>query len=233
MSPRHSSPSRPSRSGVDLDALGEVDDRLADPQLEQGDEQAFLAAEVVVERAGRAVRRRRDRLGRRGVEALAGEQIGGRGRAAALAVSARRSSCVRAIPARYIGSPIYVGQDDISLGFVGARAAGPIPIFYATAARSATSFMSCSCCTGATHRCAFRRQLRALHRPPSTKLLATQAIPMIAITLTRLRAPYLCREPVRPGSFDFALELGASHRMFAGSTPRKLVMIVRFVRKGA
>ena len=63
--------------GRAVDALAEVDDRLPDPELEQGDEQALLPAEVVVERAGRPVGGVGDRFGRGGVVPLQREQVGG------------------------------------------------------------------------------------------------------------------------------------------------------------
>ena len=231
MIPRHSSPSRPSRSAPTRRA------RRGRRSSARSTARAGRRAALPCRRSGRRARRSCGSPAVATASAdVAWNPLRANRSAAAVSscarVSARRCSCVRAIPAHYIGSPIYVGPT-IFLSGRRARAAGPIPILYATAARSATSFTSCSCCTGATHRRVFRRQLSALHRPPSTKLLATQAIPMIAITLTRLRAPYPCREPVRPGSFDFALELSASHRMFAGSTPRKLVMIVQMPRKAA
>ena len=56
---------------------GEAGDRLGDPVLEQGDQQAGLAAEVVVQRSGGAVCRGGDRLDRGGVITLPGKQVGG------------------------------------------------------------------------------------------------------------------------------------------------------------
>ena len=50
-----------------------------EPLLDQREQQAVLAAEVAVERAGRAVGGVGHGFGRHGVEPLAGEQVGGGG----------------------------------------------------------------------------------------------------------------------------------------------------------
>ena len=57
--PRHSAVMRSSRSGMRYELAAQVGDGLLHPHLEQGEEQPFLASEVVIERTGRPVRRRR------------------------------------------------------------------------------------------------------------------------------------------------------------------------------
>ena len=108
-------PQRPQTSvevGRALDVGGDPRRRLVEPLLDQCEQQPVLAAEVAVERAGRAVRRIRHRFGRHGVESLAGEQVRRRrdqprpGLRLALFLRLRRHRYIQHISDR----PIYVAS---------------------------------------------------------------------------------------------------------------------------
>ena len=94
----------------------EVDDGLLDPLLEQPDQEALLATEVVVEGARGAIGGRRPPPRRRWRGTPCGRTgplptPAGRAR-----VSARRSSCVLPMRATYIGSPMYVDHPMYAVG---------------------------------------------------------------------------------------------------------------------
>ena len=217
-----------------LDALREVDDRLADPQLEQGDEQPFLAAEVVVERAGRPVGRRRDRLGRRGVESLPGEQVGGRGQE--LRSRLRSPLLLRSgHPGTLHRITDICRTGDISLALSASRAAGSDPdllrdrgafgdelrvvlVVYTVLDASVRVPAPVECAPQAT-------QYETVGHPSNTDDRNNSHSTQRSESVPRTRPPRLVRVCARARRVHIA--------MFAGSTPRKLVMIVQMLRKGA